>query len=53
MPSKTTPSKTAASKSAKPGARGAATASRQREIQRKVDAEDARKSSTRSASKGG
>ena len=53
MPSKTTPSKTAASKSAKPSARGAATVSRQREIQRKVDADDARKSSTRSASKGG
>ena len=43
MPDKTTASKPLKAHAAKPSARGAASAAQQREIQRKVDAEEARK----------
>jgi NAD(P)-dependent dehydrogenase (short-subunit alcohol dehydrogenase family) len=51
MPSKT-PSKTTKPRAARPSARGAASAAQQREIQRKVDAEEARKAPKKVA-KGG
>ena len=49
MPSKTAASKPMKTRSARPSARGAASAAQQREIQRKVDAEDARKAPKKSA----